>query len=437
MPQPRWNVLVFAGGSSGDVHPPLAIAKRLRDRGHRVLFITNPYFEGAAAKAGVEFAGIGTADEYIANIQNPDLWKIGKGVRILFESMLRRMPDTYRLIADRYVPGETLVVAPGGMLGARIANEKLGVPLAQFLVETPGLRSLNEQPGVDVPPALMPIVRPLRRALLAALDRWMFDPMLTPRLNAFRAELSMAPVHRVFRLRGWMNSPDLILGLFPDWFLKPQPDWPENAYLSGFPLADHRESQQLPPDLARFLDAGDAPIVFTWGTAMRFADRLLGASVEACRLLGRRGLLLTQFPEQVPKNLPDTVRHFVYVPFSLVLPRAAAVVHHGGVGTTSQAFAAGIPQLVTPFNFDQPDNAIRVRRLGAGDSMSPRKYVPATAAKKLGALLDSASVAAACRSVKEKLEGTDGIGEACRLIELHMSPIVAASARRSGSLSFA
>src|SRR5439155_9438042 len=157
-----WNVLVFAGGSTGDVNPPLGIARRLLDRGHRVVFSTNPYFEPAVARVGVDFVGMGTAEEYLTGLRNPDLWKFGTGVKILFDAMLRRMPDTYRIIAERYVPGETLVVAPCGMVGARIANEKLGVPLVHFHVNISGLRSLNEQPGVDVPRVVKPFIRPLR-----------------------------------------------------------------------------------------------------------------------------------------------------------------------------------------------------------------------------------------------------------------------------------
>jgi UDP:flavonoid glycosyltransferase YjiC (YdhE family) len=147
---------------------------------------------------------------------------------------------------------------------------------------------------------------------------------------------------------------------------------------------------------------------------------------------------LTQFGEQVPKDLPETVKHFRYAPFSLVLPRAAALVHHGGIGTTSQALAAGIPQLITPFNFDQPDNAIRVRRLGAGRSLKVTTYDSNTAARALEQLLQDQEIASACRSIKTRLHGTDGIGEACRLIELHMPPLVAAAATpRKPSLSYA
>ncbi len=91
------------------------------------------------------------------------------------------------------------------------------------------------------------------------------------------------------------------------------------------------------------------------------------------------------------------VRAFNYVPFSKVLPRAAALVHHGGIGTTAQALAAGVPQLVVPFAHDQPDNAARVRRLGVGDFLLPRRYRVGVVLQSLRRLLASSTVRENCR----------------------------------------
>lgn len=89
-------------------------------------------------------------------------------------------------------------------------------------------------------------------------------------------------------------------------------------------------------------------------------------AVNACRELNRPGLLLSTFPENFPPDLPETVRPLSYVSFSQLLPHCSAIVHHGGIGTTSQALAAGIPQLIRPLAFDQFDNASRVEKIGRG-----------------------------------------------------------------------
>jgi UDP:flavonoid glycosyltransferase YjiC (YdhE family) len=115
--------------------------------------------------------------------------------------------------------------------------------------------------------------------------------------------------------------------------------------------------------------------------------------------------------------LPAGVRHFEYVPFSELLPHAAALVHHGGIGTTSQALAAGVPQLITPFAFDQHDNAARLHRLGVGDSLEPKRFTASTAAEKLRSLLDARDVTSRCREVATKIEPGRGLEKACDVIE--------------------
>src|SRR5205823_5729755 len=136
-----------------------------------------------------------------------------------------------------------------------------------------------------------------------------------------------------------------------------------------------------------------------------------------CLRLRRRGLLLTRFPEQVPEGLPETICHVAYAPFSQVLPKAAALVHHGGIGTTAQALAAGIPQLVMPMAHDQPDNAARLERLGVGRTLYPKAYRGPAVAQRLGELLASEQVARCCREVAGRFEDIDPLGDACRLIE--------------------
>jgi len=409
------NVLIFAYGSGGDVYPNIAIGKTLQDRGHRVAIVTNPYFEKAVSDTGVEFVACGTEEEARATIENPELWQRGKGLRVLIDGVLKAMPETYRIVRDRYVPGRTVVVANALGFGARVAHDRLGVPLATVHLQPILLRSLNEQPGVVVPKAMQPLVRPMRRMLTAALDRWVFDPLILPRLNAFRRELDLPPVERVFK--EWVHSPQLVIGLFPDWFAEPQPDWPPNTRLTTFPLFDQAEGSELSPELVQWLDDGPPPLVFTMGTAMVFARRFFEVSAEASHMLGRRALLLTRFPEQLPKTLPAGVLHVPFAPFSALLPRAAAMIHHGGIGTLSQGLAAGVPQLIVPMNFDQPDNAARLRRLGAGDSMRQPAYRPRAVAHKLDALLRAPSVSSTCRACAEKLRGREPIVETCEWIE--------------------
>ena len=119
----------------------------------------------------------------------------------------------------------------------------------------------------------------------------------------------------------------------------------------------------------------------------------------------------------MPCSLPASVRHFPYAPFSQLLPRAAALVHHGGIGTLSQGFAAGIPQLVMPMSFDQPDNAARLTRLGAGLALSPKRFRAANVAATLSRLLGSSDIAARCRELAARIAQERSIDPACDMIE--------------------
>jgi UDP:flavonoid glycosyltransferase YjiC (YdhE family) len=136
--------------------------------------------------------------------------------------------------------------------------------------------------------------------------------------------------------------------------------------------------------------------------------------VEACRATGRRAIFATKFPRQLPSPLPPEIFHAEYAPFSTLLPRCAGIVHHGGIGTTSQALAAGVPQLVQPFSHDQPDNASRVRKLGCGDWIWPDELTPANLARKLEGVIANESVRARCADVGERLRSENS---AARLLD--------------------
>jgi UDP:flavonoid glycosyltransferase YjiC (YdhE family) len=155
----------------------------------------------------------------------------------------------------------------------------------------------------------------------------------------------------------------------------------------------------MSPELAAFLADGPPPIAFTPGSANLHGRPFFEAAVDACTRLGRRGVLLTRFPEQVPSGLPSGVRHFAYAPFSQLLPRASALVHHGGIGTAAQGMAAGVPQLIMPLAHDQFDNVARMRRLGIARALPPARFRGPALARALGTLLDSPEVAARCRAV--------------------------------------
>jgi UDP:flavonoid glycosyltransferase YjiC (YdhE family) len=186
--------------------------------------------------------------------------------------------------------------------------------------------------------------------------------------------------------------------------------------LTGFPLWDERGVEPLPGELVRFLENGDRPVAFTPGSANVHGREFFETSVKASRLAGKRALLLTRHRDQVPDRPSADVMHVPYAPFSELLPRCAALVHHGGIGTTAQALAAGCPQVVMPLSHDQPDNGARVERLGVGRLIPPRKYKAQNIARVLDELTKSEEVGRRCTEVASRFEGVDAIGRACEEI---------------------
>lgn len=412
------NAVVVALGSAGDVHPMVGLALTLRRRGHGVLLVGPMVFKPLAERVGLEFAGLGSEEEYYEALRDPDLWHPIRAFPLVAKKLiLPAMRPVYELIAARRErdPVGTVVTAPATAFGARIAQEKLGVPLVTIHLQPSLLRSDVDPPCFSLPDILGMLPQWLRGSYWRLVDALLIDPLLAPEVNAFRRELRLAPVSRFFG--EWMHSPQRVVGLFPEWFAPPAPDWPPQVRLTNFPLWDESEVREPSAELEKFLDEGPPPVAFTAGSAMAQGQEFFHVSAEVCRQSGWRGLLLTQFPEQLPSPMPADVRHFHYVPFSAVLPRAAAFVHHGGIGTTAQALAAGVPQLVTPLAHDQPDNATRVKRLGAGDFLQIRRYKVARVRKRLARLMASPEVKENCRRTARELRERTALERTCALVE--------------------
>jgi rhamnosyltransferase subunit B len=427
------NCVLVCAGSAGDVHPFVGLGLALRRRGHRVTVLTYGAFEDLIGANGLAFAllpGPVRGRDRLAGVR-----ELRHGYRSLTQRLLagivssiggrwRRLArastvlpllrPVYEGISRLYVPGETVVIASSQTLGARVAHDRLGVPLVHFHLSPMVLRSVHR--AAVQPPLTLPDWLPVwcKRLAYRATDALVFDPLLTGPLNAFRRDLGLAPVWRP--LVNWRHSPQLVLGMFPDWFAPPQPDWPAITRVVGFPLHDVGNAE-LPSPVKAFLDAGSAPILITPSSEVRKSRNYFEEAIRACRALDRRALLVTRYREQLPAELAEGVFHADYLPFSRVLPRVAAFVHHGGVGSAAQALAAGVPQLVVPLKNDQFDNADRLRRLGVARVLSRSRCRARAMTQLLGELLTSAEVRANCREYADQLEGTRALEAACEAIE--------------------
>lgn len=408
------NVLLPTTGTAGDVHPFIALGLGLKERGLRPRLIANEHFRELITGMGLDFIPMGTKAGYQQMIANPNLWHPSRGFQALVnDSIGPTVKPLYDLIAQ-YDPADTLVVAPGVLYGARIAYEKLGMPWITVHLQPALFRTAYDTPPLGsavFPPWLSPSAK---RFLFRLMDKLLIDRAIGAKVNPVRQALGLRPQAGFFA--GSYHAPLKSLGLFPDWFAPPQPDWPPQVELTGFIQFDGGEQASLSPTLQTFLDQGEPPLAFTAGTAMQHGAAFFRVSVAAAQTLNRRAILLTRHREQLPPALPESIIAVDYAPFSQLLPQVALLVHHGGIGTVAQALAAGIPQLVHPLAHDQPDNARRLARLGVGATLTPSAYQEKKVVATLHRLLTDAAVARSCAKWAQRVDFAAALQKSCTAI---------------------
>jgi UDP:flavonoid glycosyltransferase YjiC (YdhE family) len=409
------KVLITPVGSAGDNYPFIGLAAELVRRGHDVHVLSIAPFGDAIAAAGAHYVEMGTMEEYRTQINNPDLWHPMKGTRTVARLIGEQVRRLREAVARLDEPGRTLVVAHTLDFASRALHEKSGLPFVAIHLQPSIVRTSYQLPTMVGTTNYSWLPRWVKRSVWWFLDHAMMDPAFGPSANEVRRGLGLPPVRRIFEQ--YLNSPLLTIGMWPDWFGPPQPDWPRQMKLAGFPLYDPSCSSPLDPEIDSFLRSGEAPVVFTPGSAMVHGHAFFAAAVEACQRLNRRGLLMTRHEEHLPPSLPPTVRRFAFAPFSKLLPRCAALVHHGGIGSTAAALAAGIPQVIMPMSHDQPDNTDRSLKLGVAERIVPKRFTGPNVAAALGRLLDSAGVKQRCTDLARRCRETNGIGDACDMIE--------------------
>ena len=417
MAQSARRAILLTFGSHGDVHPFLGLGVALRRRGWEVTLATNAHFSDLIERHGLSPHPVGTAEEFAAFVNNADAWHPSRGPRLVFGAMARMARATYAAL-EALRGQEAVVVGSTLTIGANVFHERFGGRFATMHLAPTTVRSGLHPPRLPgVPPfhRLPAFVRErFYKHFWNGADRYVLDPMLRD-VNALRREVGLGePI--VGLMGDYFHAPGLSLCMWPEWFAPPADDWPAQIRLCGFPLYDERETSGLAPGLRGWLDAGDAPVAFTPGSAMIFGRRFFEAAVGACERLGVRGLLLSRHGEHVPLNLPSGVRHEPFAPFGELLPQCRAIVHHGGVGTLSQALAAGVPQVIMPMAHDQPDNAERLERLGVARSLRPRRFTARRLSSRLRVVLHS-DVQDRARDLAARIERDAGLERACDAVE--------------------
>jgi rhamnosyltransferase subunit B len=420
------RIVISTFGSFGDVHPYVAIALELKRRGHRPVIATSEIYREKTDALGLELhpmppdlPGYDRPDEVarmVASLMDP---KQGPE-RVFSEFINPHLPAMYDALAEATRDADLLTTHVLSLVGPPLV-EKTGVKWVSTILAPISFFSNYDPPVLPQMPWLYQLLKhspALSRAAMR-VGRWRLDQIAEP-VFRLRAGLGL-PRGRSPLLEG-QHSPRMVLALFSTAIGRRQPDWPPQTRVTGFPFYDRRDragdASGLDPAIEEFLSAGEPPVVFTLGSsAIWAAADFYGESLKAARDLGVRALLLIGEERNRPASLPEGAAAFDYAPYGDLLPRARAVVHQGGIGTTAQGLRAGVPSLVVPFSHDQFDNGSRVARAGAGRWLARSKYNAATAARELRALLADESYTSRAAEVGRQVRSEDGAGAAADAIE--------------------
>lgn len=424
------RIVLSTFGSFGDVHPYVAIALELKARGHRPVIATSEIYREKTDALGLELHPVRPV---VPSYQEPEvisqllekLMDARTGTEEVMNTfILPHLRDTYEDLSAA-VRGADLLVTHPLSVPAPLIVEQTGIAWVSSVLAPASMLSVYDPPVPPQLPALHKLMtlHPVFGRVIMRLGRWKSASLLKA-VNQLRASAGL-PATDAHPLFEGQHSPTLVLALFSRVMAAPQPDWPPNTLITGFPFYDRRDMAGdagdggLSPDLKRFLDAGEPPIVFTLGSsAIWVAEDFYRESIVAAQALGQRALLLIGHERNRPAEpLPAGVAAFEYAPYGELLPRARVVVHQGGVGTTGQGLRSGRPALVVPFSHDQFDNGARVARLGCGRMLPRNDYNAARATKELRAILGDESYKTRAAEVGRRVEAERGTEAACDAIE--------------------
>jgi len=381
-------------GSTGSVHPFLALAVELRRKGHRPVLALSPFFAPWVERLNVEFCPVG-----------PDLRKIQYDIN----AAMLEMPDTVEQVQALFAP---LIPSLPQMFdelneACRDADVLIGGPWQ------PACRMIHELTG-------MPFVT-IQNSHFGGTGTPAFQQATAALINPFRESRGLPPVRDP--LTNDANSPQLVLYNMSRHVRPPLPSWPAHYHMPGYFFLD--EEWQPDPELVEFLSAGEPPVVITFGSMTHDdPEALTDLVLEAIRLTGCRALIQHGWTGLAQRKLPPEIYAAGFAPHDWLFPRASVIVHHGGAGTAGSVFRSGVPSVFVPHTFDHPLWAELAH--GIGCAGPPIPYPELTAqrlAQALTTTLDNPEYSRISRVLGDQINAERGVESARELIEQLVSQI--------------
>jgi len=415
----KMKITVFAAGSRGDIQPCVVLCKGLQQAGYRVCLAAPEDFADFVQKHNVDFYPLhGDVQQIMAGDTGRKFMETGGSNPIKSIGAVRKMiaPVVKEMAEDAYAAcrhaDAMICLGVFSAFGKSIA-EALSIPI------------INIEPTPLLPTSAFsapswPIQRDLgglhnRLSGMAMLDViWLW---YRPFVNDFRQSLGLSPYSAAGFYRALRSTP--MLAAYSPSIIPHPADWPDSFHVTGYFFLDTEVDWQPPSELKAFLGAGDPPVYIGFGSmAGRNPEQITKLVLEALSKSGQRGLLLTGWGGLRAESVPDNVFVLDAAPHSWLFPRMAAIVHHGGAGTTAEALRAGVPSVVVPFVFDQPFWGARVKALGLGPDPIPQKNLTADRlAKAIGMAVSDPKMKQRANSVGAAIRAENGLGNAIKTVK--------------------
>lgn len=398
------RILIPTIGSRGDVQPYMALALGLRDAGYDVTLASHPAMRGLVESYGITYAPMGPDVDL-----GHEAATIRGRSRYWLTGFIRVMQFTVSVVESAHADllalcGDADMVIVSHSFAGRAEADLLGLPVVSVTLQPQAI------PARDASPSLM------RRVTGAVLDAAMTPLMVGP-YNRIRKKVGARPVRSLEE----MMSPRLNLVPISPLVTPPDERWAPQHRVVGYWFLDEPAGWAPPDDLAAFLDAGEPPVVISLGAmslggsdATETAQLVLDAVAQA----GVRAVVQGWDDAMPHLRVPPTVYHAGSVPHGWLLAHAAAIVHHGGFGTTAAGLRAGIPAIVVPHIIDQYYWAQRVHELSAGPRPIPRRELaPPKLAEALTQAVTDTGLQAGAARMGERIRAESGLRDAMRLIQ--------------------
>jgi sterol 3beta-glucosyltransferase len=412
------KMTLVTAGSRGDVQPYIALGKGLKEAGHDVTVLATDDFEDLTTEAGLTFHSTGVSVQAIMqNDEWQDRMESGN-----FLAIQMQMREELKRFASKMTPamidgctGADLVIGGlGGIAGGFSVAEKLGIPIVEAHV-------LPIVPTGEFPSPITPGLR-----FGSLVNRLSFHVARQVMWHSFRvADVTTREHLNMESASFWGPYRSLNQRQIPALYgysrhVLPRPaDWSDRHHITGYWFLDAAGDWSPPDELLNFLEAGLPPVYIGFGSMRSENPKAAGRiALEALEKSGQRGVIASGWGGLTSDTLPDNVFAVGSLPHSWLFPQMAAVVHHGGAGTTAAGLRAGVPSILVPFMGDQPFWGKRVHEMGAGTEPIPRKQLTADN------LADAITEAVSNRTMQQKaaalgqnIEREDGVSQAVQLIE--------------------